>query len=93
MVIRRSVASAGADPIPAAVARIAAARRVVVPFAPIDFAIAAAAAAQAVADAGENSAPEPVFADTALRVAAIAAFARATATRWLASTTRFAATR
>ena len=57
MLVRRAVAAiCGADPIAVPIARIAAAGRIVVPFAPIQLAIAIAASAEAVNDIDQSPA-------------------------------------
>ena len=94
VVVRRVIAGAGADPVAVAVARIATARRVVVPLAPVHFAVAAAAAAEAIPHTGEDSAAEPILSDTSTRRAAPAGGRTATAGRLAtnaAAARRFAA--
>jgi hypothetical protein len=87
MIVRRAVAiGIRADPIAAVVARVAAAGRIIMPFAPIELAVAAGAAGEAIHQANQ---PAATGAETAAasRAAATgrAAFARAAAIRFATS--------
>ena len=57
MIVRRTVAAvAWANPIPAAIARVTAARRIIVPLTPIQLAVAARAAAELIYKANNQTA-------------------------------------